>query len=109
MATTGSYVVVTAVGVAVVVGTVVISAVWVSTGWISAWVGLVHPAHSAQKKSTKPAIAMIAAFMNTPSFFAVLLFCAGIIRIRAAVNPSRQPRFFTMPHEKRPKFREKNS
>jgi len=38
----------------------------VPTGCISAWVGLVHPANSAQKKSATHAAAMVLELMNIP-------------------------------------------
>jgi hypothetical protein len=65
--TTDSNVVVVSTTVAVVSGTGVVTVV--PTGFISAWVGLVHPANSAQKKSVIHMAAIVAYFMNNPFVF----------------------------------------
>jgi hypothetical protein len=51
----------------VVAGIVAVTVV--ATGLISAWVGLVHPAKSAQKRSTIHVAAIVVYLMNNLSFF----------------------------------------
>ena len=73
--TTGSTVVAVGTGVCVVSGTAVVTT-RVSTGFISACVGLVHPAMSAQDTSTIHAAAITANLMHHPFFFSLFLICA---------------------------------